>query len=83
MVRECLDNIPSERPNFDEIVVALESVRGNIEGPYGAVVKIDAVKQVVMLKSLGEREGELREKEREIQRLQSQIEQTQVSNFNA
>ena len=73
MVRECLDNIPSECPNFDEIVVALESVRGNIEGPYGAVVKIDAVKQVVMLKSLGEREGELREKEREIQRYGSHV----------
>ena len=55
-----------------------EDVRKSIEGPYGAVIKIDAVKQVITLKCLGAREGALREKEREIQQLQALIEQTQV-----
>ena len=53
-------------------------MRKCIEGPYGAVAKIDAVKQVVTLKCLGTRDGVLREKEREIRRLQAQMEQTQV-----
>ena len=77
-VQECLDNIPSERPTFDEILAALEDVRKSLDGSYGAVTKIDAVKQVVTLKCLTTREGVLREKEREIQRLQALMEQTQV-----
>ena len=40
-------------------------MRKGIEGPYGAVAKIDAVKQVVTLKCLGTRERLLREKERD------------------
>ena len=78
MIQECLDNIPSERPTCDEVTATLEDIRKTIEGPYGAVTKIDAVKQVVTLKCLRTREGVLREKEREIRRLQAQIEQTQV-----
>ena len=80
-IQECLDNIPSERPNFDEIIAILEEVRKGIEGPYGAVAKIDAVKQVVTLKCLGTRERLLREKEREIQQLQAEMEQTQVGSI--
>ncbi len=77
-IKECLDNIPLERPTCDEIAASLEDVRKTVEGPYGAVTKIDAVKQVVTLKCLGTREGVLREKEREIRQLQAQMEQTQV-----
>ena len=78
MIQDCLDNIPSERPTCGEIIATLEDIRKAVEGPYGAVTKIDAVKQVITLKCLRTREGVLREKEREIRRLQAQIEQTQV-----
>ena len=53
-------------------------MKKSTEGPYGAVVKIDAMKQVVMLKCLRIREGALRKKEREIQQFQALIEQTEV-----
>ena len=77
-VKQCLENIPSERPSIEQTLTVLEEIRVSIEGPYGPVVRIESVKQVVMMKILKVKEEELREKEREIQQFQVQTEQIQV-----
>ena len=63
----------------------LQRVRADIEGAYGELARLDAVRQVVIMKTLRGREAEVREKtdeliakDEEIQQLQQQLEQTQV-----
>ena len=47
-------------------MATLEGMRADIEGPYGAVARADAVRQVVMMKTLRESEAETREKTNEM-----------------
>ena len=56
-----------------------------VEGPYGEFMKMDAVKQVALMRALKGRDedvrvktGELAAKDGEIQQLQHQLEQAQV-----
>ena len=67
LVHQCLRNAPARRPSAEELLQQLEAVRAQIEGPYGSqLVKVDVVK-VGMVKAL-------KEKDKEIGRLQQQLE---------
>ena len=85
MVRQCLQNAPSRRPTTEQLVSDLQRVKNDIEGTYGELAKLDAVRQVVTMKSLKGREAEIREKanevlakEEEIHHLRQQLEESQV-----
>jgi hypothetical protein len=61
-------------------------MKAMIEGPYGTLTKMDAIKQVAMVTALRGKDedvrvktDELAAKDREIQQLQLQLEQIQVS----
>ena len=62
LVKQCLRNTPLQRPTAEELVVSLEEMKADIEGPYGDVARIDAVRQVVMMRALRKRDAEVREK---------------------
>ena len=66
MTKQCLHNSPSRRPTAEQLVATLEGMKADIEGPYGAVARADAVRQVVMMKTLREKEVETREKTNEV-----------------
>ena len=77
VVKQCLENIPGERPTAENLVRVLEGLKGGIEGPCGELVVVDAVRQVKTAKALKksrENIDELSAKEEEIQRLQRQLE---------
>ena len=80
LTKDCLHNSPSRRPTAEQLVATLEGMRADIEGPYGAVARADAARQVVMTKTLRQNEEnvkanviELTAKNEEIHRLQSQL----------
>ena len=76
MVKQCLQNAPSRRPTTEQLMTSLESVRAESEGPYGKYTKLDAVRQVALIKEIVENDKEvgniLTAKDREIQLLQQQ-----------
>ena len=85
MVKQCLQNSPSRRPTTEQLVTDLHRVKNDIEGAYGELTKLDAVRQVVIMKTLKGREAEVREKanevlvkEEEIHHLQQQLEECHV-----
>ena len=80
LVKQCLHNIPSQRPTTEVVLRTLEEMRAEIEGPYGLydVMKLDLMRQVAMTRTLRQSESEVRRKDREIRRLQQELEQTQV-----
>ena len=85
-IKGCLHTSPSKRPTSEQLVTLLKGMKADIEGPYGELVKLDAVKQVTTAKLLQGKDAEVREKtneltvkDYEIQRLQQQLEQQQVS----
>ena len=85
MVKQCLRNSPERRPSTEQLVSDLQRVTGDIEGAYGELAKLDAVRQVVIMKALKGREAEIREKanevlakEEEIHQLQQQLEEFHV-----
>ena len=77
LTKQCLHNTPSRRPIAEQLVATLEEIRVDIEGPYGAVARADAVRQVVTMKMLKikeiEEDKKTNELTEEIQRLQSQL----------
>ena len=78
LAKDCLYNTPSRRPTAEQLVATLEGMRADIEGPYGVIARADAVRQVVMTKTLRENEenlktNEMTAKNEEIHRLQSQL----------
>ena len=78
VVKQCLENIPEERPTAEQLVRVLEGLKGDIEGPCGKLATADAARQVMTtltLKRKGtEKVDELTAKEEEIQQLQQQLE---------
>ena len=75
LIKTCLHNDPSKRPTAEQLVTALEEVKGDIEGPCGELATIDAMRQVktsVALKK--EKVDQLAVKDQEIQQLQHQLE---------
>ena len=85
LVKRCLKNNPSDRPTAEEVMSSLEEMKADIEGPCGEVARIDAVRQVVMMRAILGRETEVRRKtdesaakDEEIHQLQQDLEHEQV-----
>ena len=78
LIKACLHNSPSRRPTSEQLVTALEEARATIEGAYGELATVDAVRQVRTMKALKSRSdvkvNELAAKDGEIQQLQHQLE---------
>ena len=56
----------------------LEEMKATTEGPYGKFAKMDAVKQVAIMKDPKGRDEDVRVKTDELQQLHQQLEQAQV-----
>ena len=85
LVKRCLHNDLLERPSAEDLRTALDEMKTSIDGPYGEVARLDAVRHVVMMKALIKRDTEVREKtdeseikDVEIHRLQQELEHEQV-----
>ena len=81
LVKNCLHNNPSTRPSTEQVLEALEEMKATIEGPYGEISKLDAVRQVATMKALRGRDEDVRAKTDELQQLHQQLEQAQVYNI--
>ena len=72
-----LRNAPTQRPTAEQLVTALAGMKGAIEGGYGELATVDAMRQVRTLKALKNRSedklNELAAKEEQIQQLQQQL----------
>ena len=77
MIKDCLRNAPTQRPTAEQLLTALEGMKGIIEGAYGELATVDAVRQVRTMKALKSRsEGKFNEsaaKDEQIQQLQQQL----------
>ena len=77
MIKDCLRNAPAQRPTAEQLVTALEGMKGTIEGGYGELATVDAVRQVRTMKALKSRSedkvSELTAKDEQIQQLQLQL----------
>ena len=77
VVKQCLENVPEERPTAEQLVTVLEGLKGDIEGPCGELTTVDALRQVKTAMALKEKSresvNELTAKEEEIQQLQQQL----------
>ena len=81
VVKQCLENIPEERPTAEQLVRVLEGLKGDIEGTCGELMIVDAMRQVktaMALKKSREKVDELTAKEEEIQQLQQQLHELEV-----
>ena len=81
VVKQCLENIPEERPTAEQLVRVLEGLKGDIEGTCGELTIVDAVRQVktaMALKKSKEKVDELTAKEEKIQQLQQQLHELEV-----
>ena len=78
LIKTCLHNSPSRRPSAEQLVTALEQARATIEGAYGELATVDAVRQVRTMKALKSRSddkvNELAAKDEEIEQLQHLLE---------
>ena len=88
LVKHCLKNIASQRPTAEDVLRSLEEMKPIIDGPCGEVARIDAVRQVVMMRAILGRETEVRRKtdesaakDEEIHQLQQELEQEQVGSM--
>ena len=66
LTKDCLHNTPSRRPTAEQLVVALEGMKADIEGPYGEFSKLDAVRQIAIMKALRGKEADVREETDEL-----------------
>ena len=66
-MKDCLHNVPSRRPTAEQLVTSLKEMKGEVEGAYGELATVDAVRQVRTMKTL-------KAKRNEIERLQEQLE---------
>ena len=86
VVKQCLENIPEERPTAEQLVRVLEGMKGAIEGGYGELATVDAVRQVRTMKALKSRSedkvNELTAKDEQIQQLQLQLAVRTDSNYS-
>ena len=78
VVKQCLDNIPEERPTAEQLARVLEGLKGDIEGPCGKLTTMDAARQVKTAMAFNEKSkekvDELTAKQEEIQHLRQQLE---------
>ena len=78
LIKDCLRIAPSQRPTAEQLVTALEEMKTDVEGDYGELATVDAVRQVKTMKVLKakgkDKVNELAAKDEEIQQLQQQLE---------
>ena len=71
VVKQCLENIPEERPTAEQLVRVLEGLKGDIEESYGELTTMDAARQVKTTMALKKKSqvkiDKLTAKEEEIQ----------------
>ena len=82
--KDRLNNNPWQRPSAEQLLSALEDMEEEVEGSYGEFIKLDAIRQVAAMKSLIERDIEVREKAKklavmgeEVRQLQKKLEQSE------
>ena len=77
LIKGCLHNDPSQRPSAEQLVSTLEEMKTDIEGSYGELAKVDAVRQVMTMKAFQQRKkenaDEMIAKDEEIQQLRQQL----------
>ena len=80
LIKQCLNNSPSERPTAGEVLTAVEDMKIKIEGPYDSheLMKTHVTKQVAIARNLQQRDIEMKEKDEEIERLHQELDQTEV-----
>ena len=78
LIRRCLHNDNNLRPTSEQLLTSLETLRSDIEGPYGDVARADAVGQVVMIRALKKRDLELMAKSNESAIKDDEIHQMQT-----
>ena len=71
LIKNCLHNDPSQRPTAEQLVTSLEEMKSVVEGSYGELATVDAVRQVMTVKAL-KAKGD--DKVDEIQQLHEQLE---------
>ena len=83
LAKDCLTNDPSLRPTAEQALTTLELLEDEIEGPYGELSKLDAVRQVAAMKVLLVKDVEVKETANElaakiekVKRLQKKLEHT-------
>ncbi len=65
LVKQCLQNIPEQRPSTEEVLIRLQGMRSEVEGEYGGSIKVDLVRVRLAM--------EVKEKDRRIEELQVAI----------
>ena len=85
LVTRCLQNEPHQRPTTQELMTSLVDMKADIEGPFGEVAKVDAVRQVLIMKALtksetvaNEKNSELAARNVEFRQLQQELEHERV-----
>ena len=73
LIKDCLHNSPPQRPTAEQLVTALEGMKSDMEGCYGDLATIDAVRQVKTMKAMKQNSDELSAKDEEIHHLQQQL----------
>ena len=74
LMKDCLCNAPSQRPTAEQLVTALEEMKADVEGDYGELATVEAVRQVKITKAMKNKRKLLAAKDEEIQQLQEQLE---------
>ena len=60
LAKKCLNNNPSIRPTAEDLVTTIREVKATIKCPHGmAIARVDAVKEVLMVRALGKGYTEL------------------------
>ena len=77
MVKQCFQNVPQRRPTAEHLVFVLEGARDDIEGPFGKLTKLDAIRRVIMMKELMARDAEVKERISELETKDAQIHELQ------
>ena len=60
LIKDCLHNSPPQRPTAEQLVTALEGMKSDMEGCYGDLATIDAVRQVKTMKAMKQSKQQLR-----------------------
>ena len=76
LIKQCLDDEPSERPSAQGLLRQLEGMRAQIEDPYEHLTKLEAMRMLREKDAvLREKDAALREKDMKMadHRIQSQV----------
>ena len=79
LIKDCLHNSPLQRPTAEHLVTALDGMKSDMEGSYGDLATIDAVRQVKTMRAMKQNSDELSAKDEENHHLQRQLEVSLVT----